>query len=159
MISFEYQNMRFKYRGAGLCIHDGYVLLTRADQDRYWILPGGRVELGEDTRTALEREFVEETGHETQVEGLLWMVEIFFHLDGADYHELAFTYAISHEDPAILSNTWTHRTADGDARIELRWFELEGLENVPFHPASLKPLLRDPPKTTRHMIVKEPHRK
>ena len=159
MISYDHQNTRFKHRVAGLCVHDGYVLLTRADQDRYWILSGGRVELGEDTRTALEREFMEETGHETRVGNLLWVVENFFHLDGADYHELAFTYAISPEDPAILNNSWTHRTADGDARIELRWFDLNHLETLPFQPASLKPLLRNPPETTRHMIVKEPHRK
>jgi ADP-ribose pyrophosphatase YjhB (NUDIX family) len=159
VISFDHQNTRFKYRVAGLCIHDGYVLLTRADQDRYWILPGGRVELGEDTRTPLDREFVEETGHETRVGDLLWVVENFFHLDGTDYHELAFTYAISPKDPAILSNVWTHRTADGEARIELQWFDLEGLATVPFQPAFLKPSLRDPPKGTQHVIVKEPHGK
>ncbi len=96
--------MRFKYRGAGLCIHDGYVLLATADQDRYWILPGGRVELGEDTRSALEREFVEETGHETRVEHFPWVVENFFYLDGTDYHELSFTYAISPKDSARLGN-------------------------------------------------------
>ena len=156
MISFDHQSKRFKYRVAGLCIHNGYVLLTRADQDKYWILPGGRVELGEDTRTALARELVEETGHEAQVEDLLWVVESFFHLDGTDYHELAFTYGISSKDPAILSNTWTHRTTDGDARITLRWFELAHLEAVPFQPAFLKSKLLDPPETPQHVIVREP---
>jgi hypothetical protein len=87
------------------------------------------------------------------------VVENLFHLDGADYHELAFTYAISHQDPAMLSNAWTHRTTDGDARIELRRFDMEGLETVPFQPVFLKPFLRDPPGRTQHVIVKEPHGK
>ncbi len=94
MISFDRRGIRFKYRVAGLCVHDGYVLLTRPDQDEYWILPGGRVELGEDSRTALEREIVEETGRSTRVGNLLWVTENFFDLDGIDYHELACTYAI-----------------------------------------------------------------
>ncbi len=81
MISFDRENRRIKYRIAGLCIHDGYVLLTRPDQDDYWILPGGRVELLEDTRTTLRRELLEETGYEAQIGNLLWIVENFFDLD------------------------------------------------------------------------------
>jgi len=65
MISFDRNGVRFKDRAAGLCIHDGYVLPTKADQDRYWILPGGRVEIGEDTRAALARAFLEETGQKS----------------------------------------------------------------------------------------------
>ncbi len=156
MISFDRQDMRFKYRVAGLAVQDGYVLLTKADQDEYRILPGGRVELDEDTRTALERQLVEQAGHESQVGGLLWVVENPFHLDGTDYHELAFTYAIFPKDPAILSSTWPHQTADGGARIELRRFDLDHLEAVPFQPAFLKTRLQHPPETPQHVIVREP---
>jgi len=152
MISFDRENRRFKYRVAGVCVHDGYVLLTRADQDDYWILPGGRVELLEDTRAALRREWVEETGHEAEIKNLLWIVENFFYLAGTVYHELAFIYA-------ILNNTWTHQTTDGDVIIELRWFDLEDLDHVGFQPALLKTLLQYPPETPQHMIVREPHLK
>ncbi len=157
MISFGKDGKRFKYRVAGLCVHDGYVLLTKADQDDYWILPGGKVELSEDTRTTLRRELVEETGYEAEIKDLLWIVENFFHLDETHYHELAFVYAIAPTDPAILDDSWSHQTTDGDVRIELRWFELDKLEAVNFRPAFLRPLLQDPPEAPRHMIVKEPY--
>jgi 8-oxo-dGTP pyrophosphatase MutT (NUDIX family) len=135
------------------------VLLTRADQDDYWILPGGRVELLEDTRATLRREWVEETGHEAEIKNLLWIVENFFDLAGTVYHELAFIYAISPTDPTILNSSWTHQTTDGGVIIELRWFDLEDLERVSFQPAFLKPLLQDPPETPQHLIVREPHLK
>ena len=157
MISFDREYGRFKYRVAGLCTHEGYVLLTKADQDEYWILPGGKVELFEDTRTTLRREFLEETGQDARVEDLLWVVENFFHLGEAHYHELAFVYSISPTTPTILHNTWTHRTTDGDTRIELRWFDLDHLDAVDFQPSFLKPLLQDPPQTPQHVIVREPH--
>ncbi len=156
MISFDRQGVHFKYRVAGLCIHNGHVLLTSADGDEYWILPGGRVELGEDSRTALEREIAEETGDSTRVGDLLWVTENFFDLDGTDYHELAFTYAILPDEPAILDNAWTRRTVDGNSNIELRWFALDHLEDVPFEPAFLRPLLKDPGETPRHLIVRQP---
>ncbi len=157
MISFDQDGKRFKYRVAGLCVHDGHVLLTKAEHEEYWILPGGKVELSEDTRTTLRRELLEETGYEAEIKGLIWIVENFFHLDETDHHELAFVYAISPTDPAILENTWTYETTDGDVSIELRWFELNHLEAISLQPAFLKPLLKVPPKTPRHMIVREPH--
>ncbi|MDQ3637513.1 MAG: NUDIX domain-containing protein [Actinomycetota bacterium] len=159
MISFDQDNRRFKYRVAGLCIHDKYVLLTKADQDDYWILPGGRIELLEDSRATLRRELLEETGYEAQIENPLRIVENFFDLDGISFHELAFVYAFSPNGPTILNNTWTHQTKDGDVHTELQWFELDHLEHVDFQPGFLKPLLRDPLETPCHMIAREPHQK
>ena len=157
MISFDRHGARLEYRVAGFCVHDGYVLLTRADQDRYWIFPGGRVELGEATGAAIEREILEETGHEARNGELLWVTENFFRIDRTDHHELAFIYALSPHDPAVLDNAWTHRTTDGDASIELRGFDLDRLEAVPFQPSFLKPLLQTPPETPQHLIVTDPH--
>lgn len=157
MISFDHDGERFKYCAAGLCIHDGHVLLTKAEPDDYWILPGGRVELSEDTRTTLSRELLEETGCEAEIKDLLLIVENFFHLEETNYHELAFPYSVSPKDPAILKNTWTHRTTDGSVTIELRWFDLNHLETINLRPDFLKPFLKDPPKTPQHMIVREPH--
>lgn len=120
MTSLDQNGKRFKYRAAGLCIHEGHVLLTKAEPDDYWILPGGRVEISEDTRTTLSRELLEETGSKAEIKDLLWIVENFFHLDETDYHELAFIYSISPKDPDILENTWTHRATDGDTTIPNR---------------------------------------
>ena len=39
MISFDRGGVRFHYRVAGVCVHDGYILLHRADHDDYWALP------------------------------------------------------------------------------------------------------------------------
>ena len=68
MFNFDHHDKRLKVRVAGPCIRENYVLLTKTDHDDYWILPGGRVELLEDTSTALQREMFEETGHSAQTE-------------------------------------------------------------------------------------------
>jgi len=83
------------------------------------------------------------------------VTDTFFRLDGAHYHELAFTYAISPEEPAILDNARTRRTSDGDVGIELRCFDLDRLETVPFQPSIFQPLLRHPPETPQHLVVGE----
>jgi hypothetical protein len=60
--SFDRRNERFEYRAPGLCVHDGYVPLTKPDQDDHWFLPGGRAGLLDISRTILHPESIEEAG-------------------------------------------------------------------------------------------------
>ena len=51
----------------GICERDGrYLLLQRKDPnpmwDRKWEFPGGKIEIGEDSKDAIHREVLEETG-------------------------------------------------------------------------------------------------
>lgn len=59
----------------GVCLRDSQILLarwvSRDRTDRHWILPGGKVEHGEDPFEAVVREVLEETGYEVEVEALL----------------------------------------------------------------------------------------
>ena len=67
VIVFDVDAGRFNYRVAGVCVHAGHVLLHQAAGDDFSALPGGRPELGEDSRTALAREMHEELGVEIVV--------------------------------------------------------------------------------------------
>jgi 8-oxo-dGTP pyrophosphatase MutT (NUDIX family) len=50
VLTFDREEHRFKHRVAGACLHAGHVLLTRAEDEEFWLLPGGRVEFHEYTR-------------------------------------------------------------------------------------------------------------
>jgi 8-oxo-dGTP pyrophosphatase MutT (NUDIX family) len=60
----------------GVVIRDGRVLLLRNERDE-WELPGGKLELGEDPATCVEREVAEEVG---------WVVTAGPVLDAWQYH-------------------------------------------------------------------------
>ena len=47
MITFEKDYNKFNFRTVGVIIHDGKVLVHRAEKDDFWALPGGRVEFQE----------------------------------------------------------------------------------------------------------------
>ena len=155
MLTFDRPNGRFNHRVAGACLHDDHVLLTRAEGEDYWILPGGRVELLEDTRTALRREMLEELGCAVEIGDPLWIVENFFSLAGESYHELAFVYEFSPSDATLLDPSWTSTTTDAGVTILFRWFSLDHLEHVNLKPAFLKTLLRDPPTSPQHLVIRE----
>jgi 8-oxo-dGTP diphosphatase len=61
----------------GICERDGkYLLLQRKDSnpmwDKKWEFPGGKIEIGEDSSSAINREILEETGLEVSK-------SVFFH--------------------------------------------------------------------------------
>ena len=155
MITFDKDQNRFKYRVAGVCLHEDHVLLTRAEGDEYWILPGGRVELDEDTRTTLDREMREELACEVRLGRLMWVIENFFPLRTKTYHELSFIYELTPEDPGLLDPAWTWKTTDGGVTIFLQWFPLSHLKKINLKPEFLKNALQEPPQDTRHLIIRE----
>lgn len=76
---------------------NGKLLLVKHSTDSdFWVLPGGRVDQGEDIKDALRRELIEELGIEPDIGKLLYVhqlrreeterVEFFFHIqNGSEY--------------------------------------------------------------------------
>lgn len=66
---------RLKVAAYGVCVADERILLTRyvtpSGDDRYWTLPGGKLEHAEDPYDAVVREVAEETGYRVAVRRLL----------------------------------------------------------------------------------------
>ena len=53
-ILFHRDNYVFNYRVGGILLHDNKILLQKPDNDTWFAIPGGHVELGE---TNAERQF------------------------------------------------------------------------------------------------------
>lgn len=53
---------RFKFRVCGILEHNGKYLIVKINHNKFYCLPGGHIELGEDTETAVKREMKEELG-------------------------------------------------------------------------------------------------
>ncbi|MBC8170080.1 MAG: NUDIX hydrolase [Anaerolineae bacterium] len=92
-------------RVAGIALHEGQVLLHRAEMEDFWTLPGGQIEPGESTETALKREMQEELHTEVTVGKLCYVVENFFPYSGKDYHEIGlyFQMQLPPDSPLLLT--------------------------------------------------------
>lgn len=162
MITFERGRTRFTYRVTGICIHDGHVLLHRAETDDFWALPGGRCEMGESSDVTLRREMQEELGVTVTVGRLLWVVENFFILYGTAHHELGLYYAVDFpvghrylaKDREHAGIEDTHPDGQRLALI-FRWFPVADLTAAPFHPSFLRTALREVPGTTQHVVYRD----
>ena len=94
--SYQKGHLHFSYHVAAL-IQDGdnhslRVLLHRPAEDDFWSLPGGKVELGEESEQALRRQIRAQLDCEIEITRLLWLVENFFERGGEKFHELGLYF-------------------------------------------------------------------
>ena len=86
MLVIKRKGERFTVRAAGVCVRDEHVLLQTEDLMDFWVLPGGRNEMGERTADTVQRELWEETGLAVTVGDLLWVMENYFTYEGKAFH-------------------------------------------------------------------------
>lgn len=162
MISLPIGDARFNHRVAAVVIHDGWVLLHRAVYENFWALPGGRIEILEQSDAALARELGEELGPalDAQVDRLLWVVENFFAYEGVPCHELGMYYLVTlGERSAYLDKDKDYSRVENGfgfhaAPVELifRWFPLSAIGQVRLYPSFLRSRLTELPVHTEHLV-------
>ena len=159
MIRLQTATGSFHYRIVGVAVRGDEVLLHRAVTDDFWALPGGRAELGEPAEATLRREMREEIGVEVRVERLLWVVENFFTLQGADHHRLALYFLIA-LPPDSLPATARRPFRGDEEGLELvfEWHPRAALDRLRLYPTFLKEALRSLPETPVHVVHTDPTR-
>ena len=151
---FRRGSRRFNYRAAGLCVHDGYALLHRAETDSFWALPGGRCHIGEPSNIAIERELREELGITIQATRLLWFVENFFGNATEQVHELACYYLFDLPPGSpLFDKDQIHTGMEGeDLRLFFRWFPFAELPATRVYPTFLRTEIANLPAVPTHLI-------
>jgi 8-oxo-dGTP pyrophosphatase MutT (NUDIX family) len=136
MITLDLDKGKFSLRAAGLVIHNGKVLLHKFERYDYWLLPGGRAELLEDTKETIIREMKEELNEEVTVERLLCCCEDFFTRGETQFHQLCFYYLIHIDEAARLldiSDEFELAELDGTLMI-FKWFEFDDIRHIDLVP-------------------------
>jgi len=85
---------------------DGAILLTKRSIPPYlgkWVMPGGKIDLGEPITAALKREVMEEVGLKVHVEGLIDIFEI-VPSDEHREHYVILYYLASHKSGDLTPN-------------------------------------------------------
>lgn len=156
-IIFRNNVSKFKFRIAGLILHQGQVLLTRDNDGPYYYLPGGKLRMNETSIETIVREMQEEIHETVKVERLLWVVENFFQeqRNRAFYHEFSLYYLLSiPETSKILQQPISTFYEANQVKIEMKWVPLNELEKLPVFPEFLKERVFTLPQTPEHIIIR-----
>ncbi len=158
ILSFLNGNHRFNYRVAGVALREGHVLVCREDDDDYVMLPGGRVELGEPSDVALQREIREELRCNGRIDRLAFTVENFFHRKGEHFHELALYYVIDlpAEFPFVVGEPCLIGHDEGH-RLTFDWVRADDdmLRALNLLPAWIRRRLYGLPDSSEHLVIDE----
>ena len=143
-------NIKFKYRVSGLLIKDNKLLVVKINNNSFYCLPGGHVELMEDSQTAIIREFKEETLIDARVEKLLFMTENFFKSGKYNCHEIGMYYLLSADSVVIDDFQREEHERDGVTKLTFKWLDINNLENV--KPEFLKEKLNL--NNIKHLVIR-----
>ncbi|MGE5676639.1 MAG: NUDIX hydrolase [Pseudomonadota bacterium] len=152
MITFTTDSVRFKFRVAGILIHDDKVLIHRLVQDDFYAFPGGRVEMSEDTETTIVREMKEELNVTVSVIRLLWVAEHFFTYNQERYHELCFYYLIDCKDRNLLYQDDCFNFIEGSNTFEFKWVKIVEIADEVIYPTFIKSRLKELPLNIERIV-------
>ncbi|MDR7151319.1 8-oxo-dGTP pyrophosphatase MutT (NUDIX family) [Hydrogenophaga palleronii] len=142
-----------QFRAAAVVVHEGFVLLHQRAGDAFWALPGGRIERGEDARSALVREMNEELSAPIDCGELLYVVENFFNHGGQPHHEIGL-YFLAQFNAAtpLLDKSKCHRGVEGLKRLDFQWFAPDELPALDLRPAFLRGVISQPVLAFQHLV-------
>lgn len=144
MISYQFGQNKFNFRAVAIIIEREYLLIQREADDDFWSLPGGRVELFEDSQSTIHRELREELGWESDIGALCFYVESFFTFKEVHYHELATFFQVNLLAPPELIPEHDFHGIEPDVDVIFRWVAIEDLVSYNLKPSFLKTRLAHP---------------
>jgi ADP-ribose pyrophosphatase YjhB (NUDIX family) len=157
MITFQQDTSCFNYRAVGVLLHEDRILLQSAEDIDFWVLPGGRGELGESAQEAIVREMFEELEEDVQIERLLWVLENFFEFQDKSWHEISFLFLVSlpPNSPVYTREEFDGYEPEVDIKLIFRWFRLDELDKIRLYPVFLRTALYDLPETVQYAVFRE----
>jgi len=149
-VVFKSDGKKFNFRSVAVIIDNNRVLLHCIDNNPYWSLPGGRVELGEASGDTVIREMKEEIRVDCEIIRPLWVMENFFHSFGYDTHEIAFYYLLT-APTALIDKGDSFQEQEGTSSLAFKWHLIDDIHNVTLFPEFLRTSLKNLPDTLTHV--------
>ena len=149
-LDFEIDNVRFNARASAIIYNKDKtkVLLFKIVDRDYFMLPGGRIEIYEDSLTAIKREINEETGFNLEFE-LCSIQENFLQKDDKKIMQYCFCYkSIYNQD--ITQESFICNDNKGQI---FYWVNINDLQNYKLLPNSSYELIKTS-KNIKHTIEK-----
>ena len=156
-IRLKTEDFYFKFRSAGLIMKNNKVLIVEMDNNGYYCLPGGYVEIGETTEETAIRELREETGRDVRIIGYLGMVENYFITKSlrrmhevSCYYLMEFLEDVPTEDFSLIENDKGYIV-----KLDFKWVDINEIDNYVIRPKFLKQLVKQSNLEFKHLIFND----
>ena len=150
--------LKFKFRVSAIFINDKQLLVNKYGEESY-CLPGGYVEIGENSEKAIIRELKEETGIDFEIIKFGGIIENFFtNIQNQKTHGIDFYYFVKLKDNTQtvdkLNMNYIENDKNGKIEHHYSWIPLNGIKNYNILPNIIKNNI-DLEKEIFHYILNE----
>lgn len=136
-IAMVMEDVKYNFRVGAVLTYQNKILIEKSDASSFFVIPGGRVKLLEDTKSALIRELKEELGIDVfKIDSqLISVIENFFVLRDVQFHELYFIYKYDLTEDFGIKDGMVNLDSSSS---KYYWKSLDELDNVEMLPIELK---------------------
>ena len=142
-LKIKTEKEEFHGRACGIIKQDDKFLIMRVNKTPYYHIPGGHIEIGEDSASTVKREVEEETGKRVEIIGYVATIENFFEMNGTKYHEIMFVHRVEFVDDEDKKIEYTLKNVEGKDYLQYEWLDLNNIEDYPLLPVAVKEILRE----------------
>lgn len=148
----------FHGRTCGIIKQENSFLVMRGNNTSYYHIPGGHIEIGEDSEQAIAREIKEEIGCEIQEAKLFAIQENFWTKENKRCHGIEFYYMIKPKDKLEIKD---YKRIENDKGIEklldFKWVTQEELKDIDLRPSNIRDMLSNDEylKGLKHIVKRD----
>lgn len=146
-LRLDVHGTNFQLRVHLIYVQDGKLLTNTVPDSRFWFLPGGSVQLDEDSLTAALREFHEETGVQARGAQLVGITEGFDRITGRQ--QLGLCYRVESAEGLPVTSFPVQDTENG----LMEWIPLDEVDARPVHPIGLSRMLDVPEGRIEQSVI------
>ena len=148
-LDYKIDNNRFNARVSAIIYNKDktQILLFKMKDRNFYMLPGGRIEVNEDSLSAVKREISEELGFDLECT-LCSIQENVLKLENTNIMQYCFCYKAIY-DGKINDEKFVCK--DNNSQI-FEWIDLNDLSNIIIKPSSTSRLIKDDRNDIKHII-------
>ena len=157
-LKIKTEKEEFHGRTCGIIKQEDKFLIMRVNKSNYYHIPGGHIEIGEDSEQALIREIKEEIGCNVQKANLFAIQENFWIRDDKKCHGIEFYYIVQPQELLPMKNYEKIEIDKGEKKLlEFKWVTYDELRNIDLRPINIRDMLinKENIKTLTHIVKRE----
>ena len=141
-LSIDIEDYKLNIRAGGLIIHNNKILAHKNVNKDHYCIPGGRIELGENSENTIKREIQEELGKDIDILEFSSTIENFFYMNEKKYHELYFLYKVEFKNEDDKKIDYTMHNKEGKDYLQYEWLDIDKIDEYNILPECLKDMLK-----------------
>lgn len=137
-LTIDIEEYKLNIRVGAVIIHNNKILTHKNINKDHYCLPGGRVEIGENSEEAIKREIYEELGKKVEITRYISTIENFFEMENKKYHEIMFVHNVEFKNEEDKKIDYILKNIEGKKGLQYKWIDLNEIDKYNILPKCIK---------------------